>query len=126
MLRKLSSAIFLLSACLIGLGALGHSSQWGKHVYAAVSDLDPQVIGLLKLIWYWASGTMLLLGILLVWVWWRISQGDRNLFFIPWVVGAFYLMEGVYGVLYLGTFYAVFIVLAALLCASTLGLQHTR
>ena len=126
MLRKLSSAIFLLTACVIGLGALGHASQWGRHVSAAVSGVDPQVIELLKLIWYWVSGTMLVFGALLIWVWWRIRQGDRNVFFIPWVVGAFYLVEGVYGALYLGTFFALFIVLAVLLCASTLGLQRAR
>jgi hypothetical protein len=126
MLRKLSSAIFLLTACVIALGALGHASQWGRHVSAAVSGVDPQVIELLKLIWYWVSGTMLVFGVLLIWVWWRIRQGDSNLFFIPWVVGAFYLVEGTYGALYLGTFFALFMVLAVLLCASTLGLQRAR
>lgn len=126
MLRKLSSAIFLLTACFIGLGALGHASQWDKHVYTAVSGVDPQVIELLKLIWYWVSGTMLVFGVLLIWVWWRIRQGDRNLFFIPWAVGTFYLVEGMYGTLYLGAFFTLFIVLAVLLCASAWGLQRFR
>lgn len=126
MLRKLASAIFLLTACVIGLGALGHASQWGKHVYAAVSGVDPQVFGLLKLIWYWVSGAMLVFGLLLIWIWWRIRQGDKNLFFIPWAVGAFYLAEGVYGTLYLGACYAVFIALAVLLCASAWVLQRAR
>jgi len=126
MLRKLSSAIFLLTACVIGLGALGHGSQWGRHVYAAVSGVDPQVVELLKLIWFWVSGTMLVFGALLIWVWWRIRQGDRNLFFIPWAVGAFYLVEGMCGVLYLGAFFALFIVLAVLLCASAWVLQRAR
>lgn len=124
MQRKLFSVLFLLTAIVIGLGVLGHSLQWGKHVQPALTGVAPQVIQLLALIWYWASGTMLVFGLLLIWTWQRIQKGDRNLFFIPWTVAVFYLLEGIYGALYLGPFFSLFIVLGVLLGISTWGLQR--
>ncbi len=125
MQRKFFSALFLLTSIGIGLGVLGHSLQWGRHVQPALSGVAPQVIQLLALIWYWTSATMLVFGLLLIWTWRRILKGDMNLFFIPWTVSLFYLLEGVYGSLYLGAFFSVFIVLAVLLGISTWGLRRT-
>ena len=124
MQRKFFSALFLLTAVAIGLGTLGHSMQWEKHVHGALTGVAPEVVQLLALIWYWVSATMLVFGLLLIWTWRRIAQGDRNLFFIPWMVGAFYLLEGLYATVYLGPFFSVFIVLAVLLGMSTWVLQH--
>lgn len=124
MLRKLASVLFLLTSIVIALGALGHGSQWERHVHAAVAGLPPATVGLLQLIWYWVSGTMLVFGLLLIWTWWRVRRGDRNLFFIPWAVSVFYLVEGAYGAAYLGPFFSLFFVLGLLLALSTGILQR--
>lgn len=116
MKSKLSSLLFMLTAISIGLGAFGHGSQWSKHVLPALTGVQPEMRNLLALIWYWVSGTMLVFSILLVWIWWRIGRGDRNLLFVPWTIGAFYLIEGSYASIYLGPFFLLFIVQAVLVC----------
>lgn len=126
MKRKLFSAVFLLTAISVGLGAFGHGSQWSKHVLPAVSGVDAQMIKLLALIWYWVSGTMLVFGILLIWTWWRLGRGDRNLGFVPWMIGIFYFIEGLYGATHLGLFFLLFVVQAVLLCASAWVLGAPR
>jgi len=126
MARRLLSALFLLTAISVGLGAFGHGSQWPRHVAPALAGLDAQVLELLELVWYWVSGTMFTFGALLVWTWWRMGRGATNLAFIPWIIGAFYLVEGVYGAVYLGTFFLLFVVQAALLWGTTLALQRLR
>jgi hypothetical protein len=62
MKRKLFSAVLLFTTISVGLGAFGHGSQCSKHVLPAVITIDPQMIKLLALIWYWVSGTMLAVG----------------------------------------------------------------
>lgn len=126
MTRKLPSAIFLLTAISIGLGAFGHGSQWSLHVMPALKGLDPDVVRLLELVWYWVSGAMFTLGALLTWAWRRMAQGDTNVAFIPWMSGAFYLVEGVYGAVYLGKFFLLFVVQAVLLWASVSALRRPR
>ena len=123
MTRKLLSALFRWTASSVGLGAFGHGSQWSWHVAPALKGLDAQVVELLKLVWYWVSGAMFTLGALLVWTWWRMRRGETNLAFVPWMVGAFYFVEGVYGAMYLGTFFLLFLVQALLLWGTTLALR---
>src|ERR1700756_4286310 len=53
----------------------------------------------------WVSGAVFTLGVLLVWAWWRMEGGETNLAFVPWMIGAFYFVEGVYGAVYLGAFF---------------------
>ena len=118
MKRKLFSVIFLLTSISIGLGALGHGSQWPKHVRPAVAGLAPEMITLLALVWYWVSGAMLVFGLLLIWAWRRIGRGDRALNPVVWLVSAFYCAEGVWGAIYLGPFFILFVVQAVLLCGS--------
>ena len=124
MRRKLFSAVFLIVSLTVALGAFGHGSQWERHVHGSVTT-DPQVMELLALVWYWVSGGMLVLGLLLLWTGWRILKGDRNLFFIPLVVAVFYCIEGVYGAVYLGTFFTIFIWQALLLLIASWGLWST-
>jgi hypothetical protein len=122
MKRKLFSAVFFLTAISVWLGAFGHGSQWSKHVLPAVTGVDAQMIKLLALIWHWVSGTMLVFGVLLIWTWWRLGRGDRNLLFIPWTIGIFYFVEGLYGAMHLGSFFLLFVAQAVLLCASAWGI----
>jgi len=115
MARQLLSALFLLTAISVGLGAFGHGSQWPRHVAPALTGLDAHLLELLKLVWYWVSGAMFTLGALLVWTWWRMRRGETNLVFVPWMIGAFYFVEGIYGAVYLGAFFLIFVVQALLL-----------
>jgi hypothetical protein len=115
---KLASVIFLLTAVSIGLGAFGHGHQWAKHVLPALGNADPGLVRLLALVWYWVSGAMFVFGALLVWSWWRITQGVRALLVVPWTVGVFYFVEGIYGALGLGSFFLLFVVQAVLLWGS--------
>lgn len=119
MQRKVLSALLLLTSISVGLGAFGHGSQWAKHVLPGVAAVTPDIVELLKLIWYWVSGTMLVFGGLLLWSAWRIFRGDSALALIPFAVGIFYFLEGVYGALRLGPFFLLFVVQAVLLWAST-------
>ena len=125
MIRKLASALFLLTALSIALGALGHGSQWERHIHPALTGIAPATLQLLALIWYWVSGTMLVFGLMLIWVWWRMGRGDRNLGFVPWLIGAFYALDGGQAALLLGPFFWVFVVQAVLLFACTWLLQRT-
>ena len=124
MRRRFFSVLFLLTSLSIALGTLGHGLQWEKHVHPALTGVPPATVQLLALIWYWVSGTMLVFGLMLLWVWRRMAQGDRNLGFVPWLVGAFYALEGGYAALILGPFFWLFVVQALLLCVSTWMLQR--
>lgn len=125
MSRRFFSVLFLLTSLSIALGTLGHGLQWEKHVHPALTGVPPATVQLLALIWYWVSGTMLVFGLMLLWVWRRMARGDRNLGFVPWLVGAFYALDGGYAALTLGPFFWLFVVQALLLCVSTWMLQRT-
>lgn len=124
MTRKLLSGIFLLTAISIGFGAFGHGGQWPRHVQPALHGVDEHMLRLLALVWFWVSGAMFTFGALLVWTWWRIGRGDTNLWFIAWLTGVFYLVEGLIGALYLGSFFLLFAVQAVLLCGTALALRR--
>ena len=115
MTRKLLSALFLLTAITVALGAFGHGAQWSLHVAPALKGAGSELVRLLELVWYWVSGAMFTFGALLVWSWWRMGRGARTLAFVPWMIGAFYLVEGIYGAVYLGRFFLIFVVQAMLL-----------
>ena len=115
MTRKLLSALFLVTAITVALGGFGHGAQWSLHVAPALKGARPELMRLLELVWYWVSGAMLTFGALLVWSWWRRERGATTLAFVPWMIGAFYLVEGVCGAVYLGRFFLIFVVQAMLL-----------
>jgi hypothetical protein len=89
-----------------------------------LAGVDRNIVALLALVWYWVGGTMAVFGVLLIWAWWRIRSGDKNLFFLPWTIGACYLLEGVWGTVYLAAFFSLFIVQAALLYTSAWMLRY--
>lgn len=122
--HRIASAVFLITSLVIALGAAGHAHQWSVHVQPALGALPAQLVRLLELVWFWVSGAMAVFGVLLVWAWRRIARRERALYPLPWVIGIFYLIEGVFGAWYLGAFFSVFIVLALLLFASTWVLQR--
>ena len=118
MQRKALSGLLLLTAISVALGAFGHGSEWAKHALPGLTGVDPEMVKLLKLVWYWVSGAMLVFGGLLVWSAWRLSRGDSTLAFVPWGVGIFYFIEGIYGAAALGPFFLIFVAQAVLLCVS--------
>src|SRR5579862_206664 len=91
MTRRLLSALFLLTAITVALGAFGHGAQWSLNVAPALKGARPELMRLLELVWYWVSGAMLTFGALLVWSWWRMGRGATTPAFVPWMIGAFYL-----------------------------------
>src|SRR5438105_3350499 len=99
-------------------GRVERGAPGAKHVRADVAGLAPDTIRLLALVWYWVSGTMLVFGLLLLWAWWRMRQGDRSPAFLAGLVGAFYCAEGILGAASLGPFFLIFVVQAVALCAS--------
>ena len=126
MTRKLLSALYLLTAITVGLGAFGHGAQWSLHVVPALKGLGPEVVRLLELVWYWVSGAMLTLGAVLVWTWWRMGRGEARLGSVPGMIGAFYFVEGIYGARYLGTFFLLFVVQAVLLWSTAWAVRPAR
>jgi hypothetical protein len=125
MIRKLWLAVFLLTAISIVLGAFGHASQWERHIHPALTGVAPATVQLLALIWYWVSGTMLVFGLMLIRTLQRMGRGDRNLRFVPWLIGAFYAVNGAYAALTVGPFFWLFVVQALLLFVCTWVLQGT-
>jgi hypothetical protein len=125
MIRRLCSVLFLLTALSIALGSLGHASQWEWHIHPALGGVAPATVRLLALIWYWVSGTMLVFGLMLIWVWWRMRRGERNLAFVPWLIGAFYALDGGQAALSVGPFFWLFVVQALLILICTWVLQRS-
>lgn len=119
MLRRIGSALFLIVSLSIALGAFGHASQWPKHVAGALTGVKPEMGELLRYVWYWVSGAMFTLGLLLIGCWWQLRRGPRNLYGIPALVGAFYFAEGIAGLLMVGPFFLLFTVQALLLWTAT-------
>jgi hypothetical protein len=118
MLRNLASALFLLTSVLIGLGSLGHAQRW-LPLAASLGCVRPDLLLLLQFVWFWVSGCMAVLSALLIGAWWYILRGDRSLCAVPGLIGAFYIVEGIWGAAHVGVFFSLFIVLGALLCATT-------
>ncbi|HEY3646182.1 MAG TPA: hypothetical protein VGM16_12660 [Gammaproteobacteria bacterium] len=126
--RKFFSGLFLIVSLVVGVGAFGHASQWWRHVAPALSALgaDPKFTSLLFSIWLFVSGCMLSFGVILVWVWLRMRKGDQSLLMIPMLIGAFYLVAGVLSCIWVGPFFALFVVLGFLLCLSALGMRRAQ
>lgn len=53
-----------------------------------------------------------------------MRHGDHNLGFVPWLVGAFYALDGGYAALTVGPFFWLFVVQAFLLVACGWMLQQ--
>ena len=119
MVRKPFSALFLIVSLIVGLGAFGHGHQWSSHVRGMLTGVDPKAVGLLELIWFWVSGTMIVFSMFLLWCWWRLRRGDGSLVAIPWVVGGFYILAGSWGALTVAPFFWLFPVLGVLLWLSS-------
>jgi hypothetical protein len=128
MKQKIFSFVFLATSVVIGLGAFGHAEQWWKVVYPVLGNriLDPRMLNMLLAVWLFVSGGMLSFGLVLIWAWLRIRKGDRGVVVIPIGIAVFYFIFGVLSWIYVGTFFALFVVLGTLLFISTLVLNAHR
>jgi len=126
MTRKFFSGLFLITSLVVGLGAFGHGHQWSSHVNGRLDSVDPHIVELLALIWFWVSGTMLVFGALLLWCWWKLRRGDASLVAVPWIAGGFYILAGIWGALTVAPFFWLFPVLGALLWLSTWMLRPAK
>jgi hypothetical protein len=126
-MRKLASTIFLLTAALITLGALGHDSNAAKlsAEFAKYPSLDTSVVAVVLAVWHFCSGCMVVIGVICLWTWWRARRGERDVFFATDAIGTFYAISGVASVFYTGKpFFWVFVLLGGLLLLSSLPLRR--
>ena len=125
MLTRLASAIFLLDSLVIGLGAFGHGLQ-APHLHAAIDPfpIEPSLHSMLFVVWYFVSGCMFAFGVLLVWAWLRLRNGDASRLFAAVIIGALYVGIGAFGLVYRhgDPFMAFFLILGVLLLVSGYGL----
>jgi hypothetical protein len=128
MKQKIFSFVFLVTSIVIGLGAFGHAEQWWKVVYPVLGNRisDPRMLNMLLAVWLFVSGGMLSFGLVLIWTWLRIRKGDRGVAVIPIGIATFYFIFGVLSWIYVGRFFALFVVLGISLFISTLVINVHR
>ena len=128
MKQKIFSFVFLLTSIVLGLGAFGHAAQWWQVVYPVLGSRvsDPRMLNMLLAVWLFVSGSMLSFGLVLIWTWLRIRKGDGGVVVIPIGIAVFYFIFGVLSWIYVGRFFALFVVLSTLLFISTLVLNLHR
>jgi hypothetical protein len=127
MLRKVFSSILLIAATVIGLGAFGHGSAIRQvHAVLGPFPIDPHMIGVIDIVWYFVSGCMLAFGIAIFWSWFRYRRGDLKSFFVTDLIGILYVLTGIGGKLRLAAdpFFWMFFVLGVALLASTAVLRR--
>ena len=129
MLKKLASLIFLLDSLVIGLGAFGHGLQV-RHLHAAIDTfpIESDMHSMLFVVWYFVSGCMLTFGATLMWVWWRLRNGDGRFVFAAILIGVLYVGIGVFGLIYRSgdPFMAFFVCLGTCLLLSAYVLASSR
>ena len=128
MKQRIFSFVFLVTSIVIGLGAFGHAGQWWKVVYPVLGNRvsDPRMLNMLLAVWLFVSGSMLSFGLVLIWTWLQIRKGDRGVAVIPIGIAVFYFIFGVLSWIYVGRFFALFMVLGISLFISTLVINAHR
>ncbi len=126
MSRKIASIIFLIDSVIMGLGSLGHGYSV-RRVHEAIDKfpIDPVISQTLYIIWYSVSGTQLLFGAILIWIWLKVRSGDRSALPIANLIGMFNLFLGICAIVYRhgDPFWSLFIMLGTLLLASSFALR---
>jgi hypothetical protein len=128
MKQKVFSFVFLATSFVIGLGAFGHAAQWWQVVYPVLGNRvsDPRMLNMLLAVWLFVGGGMLSFGLVLIWAWFRMRKGDRGVAVIPIGISVFYFIFGALSWMYVGRFFALFVILSTLLFISTLVLNVHR
>jgi hypothetical protein len=127
--RTVATVLYWLATITITLGAYGHGFQGIKGVEGPIvtSALPPDVVGVIWIVWYWVSGSMLVFGILLIWAWPALKRGPGSRSGVALVIGAFYAITGVACYLYSGRdpFWLLFLFQGICLIASTVMLHQS-
>ena len=124
MKRPIATALYCLAAITIALGAYGHGFMGVKPVRAAIvaSNLPPETVRVIWMVWYFVSGCMLTFGLLLFWAWPDLeSRASAAL-----LIGVLYAITGVVCWLYSGhePFWLLFLAQGVLVIGSTLVLRQ--
>lgn len=126
MQRKVYSVLYWIAAVAIGLGAFGHGIGGARELRAALAAaaLDPKFVGILWIVWYFVSGSMLLFGGLSLWAWFVARRG-RDVMVVPVSIGAFYILFGAAAFVYArDSFWLFFLAQGVMLLAASLGLRR--
>ncbi|HEX6832895.1 MAG TPA: hypothetical protein VF132_05120 [Rudaea sp.] len=116
--RRTASAVYLIAALIVGLGALGYGSNTPKLAAALAQSpaFEAADVRVILAVWVFVSGCMAVFGLILGWTWWRWRNGERRHFFASDMIGLFYAINGVASVLYSGlAFFWLFLALGAAL-----------
>jgi hypothetical protein len=129
MLRKFSWYVFLTVGIVIGLGAFGHGYSAAK-VHEAIDQfpIERPIYQTLFVVWYMTSGVMLAFGTIIVWIAVRVRSGDPSSLFVARIIGVLYFVFGIAALVFRhgDPFWALFIVLGALLVSTSMVLGGSR
>ncbi len=128
MTRKILSVLYWLAAVTIGLGAFGHGLGGGHALRVALAavTLDPNMVGVLWIVWYFVSGVMLLFGGLAIWAWFAARRGSRDALVVASAIGVFYGIFGIAALLYgRDPFWLLFLLQGVMLLGSAVGLGRS-
>ncbi len=129
-MRIVATVLYWLAAVTIALGAFGHGFLGIKPVEAAVavSTLPADIVGVIWIVWYFVSGTMLVCGAILFWAWPAIKSGSTTRSGAAFIIGVFYTVTGIACYLYSGRepFWLLFLFQGAIVIGTTLVLRDRR
>ena len=129
-MRIVATVLYWLAAVTIALGAFGHGFLGIKPVEAAVavSTLPADIVGVIWIVWYFVSGTMLVCGAILFWAWPAIKSGSTARSGAAFIIGGFYAVTGIACYLYSGRepFWLLFLFQGAIVIGTTLVLRDRR
>ena len=121
--------LYWLATITITLGAYGHGFLGIKGVEGpiATSNLPPDVVGVIWIVWYFVSGAMLVFGFFLIWAWPALKRGADSRTTVALVIGGFYAITGVACYLYSGRerFWLLFVFQGVFVITSTMMLHQS-
>lgn len=127
MKARIASAVYLITAVVIGFGAYGHGFVGRLNVDRELDRvaIAPDVYTILYVVWYFVSGCMLLFGVAAIWAWLQWRRGHQAGLFVGYLVALLYLGSGIGGFVYRqgDHFMLFFVALGLSLGGSTLALR---
>lgn len=121
--------LYWLAAITITLGAYGHGFLGIKGVEGPIgaATLPHDVVGVIWIVWYFVSGSMLVFGVLLIWAWPALTRGPGSRSSVAFVIGGFYAITGVACYVYSGRepFWLLFLFQGIFVVTSTIMLQQS-
>jgi hypothetical protein len=129
MTRKIMSGALLFMGLLLTLGAYGHGFMGRKNIDVELDKfaIAPNVYTILYVVWYFASGCMLVFGLTIIAAWFQQRKGKVALLPVTGAIGVLYALTGVGGMIYRhgDPFMATFVIEGAVLLALSMALART-